>query len=89
MELRYVNVVNKIKYQTSHLKYTNRSIVVSADFTLDANVKATIAKQHKAFVEKTNTLDMNYMEGFDLNKKIAKSFKVSPDAIMQLVVQVG
>lgn len=43
----------------------------------------------QAFVKKTASLDMNYVESTQLNKDIAKQYKLSPDSLMQLVVQVS
>lgn len=68
---------------------TSATVVQKLDIKLDPFVKETITQQHKAFVERTEYLDMNYFESAQLNKAIAKQFKLSPDSLMQLVIQLA
>lgn len=61
---------------------------LSSDFQLDPFLKETISQVREAFAKKTASLDMNYFESTQLNKAVAKQYKLSPDSLMQLTVQV-
>ena len=61
---------------------------LSSDFQLDPFLKETISQVREEFAKKTASLDMNYFESTQLNKAVAKQYKLSPDSLMQLTVQV-
>ncbi|KAL8569449.1 hypothetical protein ACOMHN_054164 [Nucella lapillus] len=65
------------------------AVVQELDFQLDPFLEETIDRCSRAFVEKTSSLDMNYCQSVELNKSIAKQYKISPDSLMQLVIQLA
>ena len=42
----------------------------------------------EAFAKRTASVDMNYLECNELNKAMAKQHNLSPDSLMQLIIQV-
>ena len=58
------------------------------DFILDPFLRQTIYETKEKFVQKTMSVDLNYVEDREFNKGMAKKFKISPDSLMQLALQV-
>lgn len=58
------------------------------DFVVDPFLKEAIHAARRSFAERTDSLDMHYFESSQLNKNLAKQHKLSPDSLMQLVIQV-
>ncbi|XP_076447430.1 carnitine O-palmitoyltransferase 2, mitochondrial-like isoform X2 [Babylonia areolata] len=75
--------------QSVPAKVDSAKVVQKLDFKLDPYLEETISKASKAFDERTASLDMNYCESTELNKSIAKQYKIGPDSLMQLVVQLA
>ncbi|XP_071081825.1 carnitine O-palmitoyltransferase 2, mitochondrial-like [Haliotis cracherodii] len=65
------------------------SDVKRLDFKLDAGIKQAIKEAKEKFDKKTSSLDLHHLEYKRYNKTFAKQHKVSPDAIMQLAIQLA
>ncbi|KAK7496706.1 hypothetical protein BaRGS_00012113 [Batillaria attramentaria] len=70
-------------------KVDSSRVVQRLEFQLDPFLEETITKVREEFAQRTASLDMNYFESLQLNKDIAKQYKLSPDSLMQLVVQLA
>ncbi|KAK7102205.1 carnitine O-palmitoyltransferase 2, mitochondrial-like [Littorina saxatilis] len=75
--------------QSVPAKVDSSRVVQKLDFKLDPFVKETIGRVREELTKKTDSLDMNYFESKQLNKCIAKEFKISPDSLMQLTIQLA
>lgn len=59
------------------------------EFNLDDKSKASIKKAQQNYINTVNSLEMNYMLNNVLTKGFCKTHKVSPDAILQLGIQLA
>ncbi|PVD24049.1 hypothetical protein C0Q70_14518 [Pomacea canaliculata] len=70
-------------------KVDSSRIVQCLDFVVDPFLKEAIHAARRSFAERTDSLDMHYFESSQLNKNLAKQHKLSPDSLMQLVIQLA
>uniref|UniRef100_A0A2C9JQV6 Choline/carnitine acyltransferase domain-containing protein n=1 Tax=Biomphalaria glabrata TaxID=6526 RepID=A0A2C9JQV6_BIOGL len=94
--LRYIKEVFKDSIHNSLVNpNTTASSTANSDqkvqrleLRLDPYIKETITKAMQRFKEVTSTLDVQHLQYQKLNKKDIKNAKLSPDSVMQLVIQV-
>ncbi|KAK3794005.1 hypothetical protein RRG08_028439 [Elysia crispata] len=59
------------------------------EFTLTPQLKETITKAKERFNEATGSLDVHYLQYLKMTRKNLKQFKLSPDSVMQLAIQLA
>ncbi|GFO20586.1 carnitine o-palmitoyltransferase 2, mitochondrial [Plakobranchus ocellatus] len=95
--LRYIREVFKDSTENACIHPETRAApnagssekVKRLDFTLTPQLKDTITKAKQRFDEATGSLDMHHLQYFKMTKKDLKKTKLSPDSVMQLVIQLA
>jgi len=91
--MRYINEVSKDMAAHASLMADMEPAeppkVTRLEFSVPEDVKATISAQKKSFEERTAALGVNILESEVMGKAACKSSKVSPDAVMQLGLQLA
>ena len=70
-------------------KIQTNSIIIVSEFALDPKLIEYIQTAKTDFAAQCSTLDVDHLEYFTYNKRSIKDKKLSPDAILQLSIQVG
>ena len=63
-------------------------IVFCSEFALDPKLKEYIHEAKQDYNNVCSSLDVDHLEYFTFTKEHLKKQKVSPDAVLQLVIQV-
>ncbi|KAL4226898.1 Carnitine O-palmitoyltransferase 2 [Mactra antiquata] len=94
--LRYFNEVWKetttkpfVGPTTVPANVDSSSIVQKLEFALDPKLKEYIAEAKSDYAARCASLDVDHLEYFTFTKELLKKQKVSPDAILQLVIQMA
>lgn len=95
--LRYIRELHKDSIQKPRVNPDMKAApnassadkVQRLDFTLTPQVKDSITKAKKRFHEVTSSLDLHHLQYFKMTKKNLKQFKLSPDSVMQLAIQLA
>ncbi|CAC5425186.1 CPT2 [Mytilus coruscus] len=94
--VRYINEIYKdstenpkVHPDTKPANVDSSKIVQCLDFKLDNNVKEAIKTAKINFDKHVGALDQHHLEYFKITKKTAKEFRMSPDSLMQLAIQMA
>lgn len=81
---RFISVEDSVDTSVSVANY-----IKDIDFKLDASLKEEIKKAQETHVKNCSDLQFSTMQYTKMNRSILKSYKLSPDSIMQLAIQLA
>ena len=81
-----------VVFNMADIEFCIRNLILNlfeiSEFALDPKLKEYIRECKDSFAAKCASLDVDHLEYHTFTKKLIKERKLSPDAIMQFVIQV-